>query len=571
MDITLQRNLPPAVYIVIYRTDSAVDGHILRGSFIFTVANPDGTVPTLNPGANPGTNVLGNGNLTGLYTGQIDPPTLFNLIMITLVELGAVFWVGAQLWLNFVLQTSTEKHKTEQNINEQTQARFERRFSLPTLLVVLLANVGVLVGQALNLNGGDYGASFSPALLLQLATSGRFGTFWLLREGVILVAMLIALYMLLSQRRPRLVNGLLPLVNLLLGLTLFIAITMSSHAAAVTKVPVSYAIIEDWLHLLAAALWVGGMIYIAAVYLPVLAKQGLADAARSLVTVLPYFSPLAIAGVLILSITGPFNATFHLTSWAQFTDTAYGRALLIKIVLVGGLLLTSAVHVGLLRPRLKKEYRKYSYALSRLATMKAAVVVEAPSTGKAGTEDASTSEREQPTKQLIQQVRLREKRLGSQTRRLTTILRWEPVLGVAVLVCVGLMNVFAGTLSPIAAAAQQQPARKTQVYTATLRTKDGKFSATLTVNPNRFGTNVFTVSVIDNSTGKPDTNVGVTVYTTMLDMDMGTESLNLLPDGKGHFSISSDLSMAGNWQIRIQIRTPDNTLHDAIANITTPF
>src|SRR5260370_1895419 len=109
MDITLHRNLPPAVYIVIYRTDSAVDGHILRGSFIFTVANPDGTVPTLNPGANPGSNVLGNGNLTGLYTGQIDPPTLFNLIMITLVELGAVFWVGAQLCLNFVLQTSSYK------------------------------------------------------------------------------------------------------------------------------------------------------------------------------------------------------------------------------------------------------------------------------------------------------------------------------------------------------------------------------------------------------------------------------------------------------------------------------
>src|SRR5712692_1354392 len=400
MDITLQRNLQPAVYIVIYRTDSAVDGHILRGSFIFTVANPDGTVPTLNPGANPGANVLGNGNLTGLYTGQIDPPTLFNLIMITLVELGAVFWVGAQLWLNFVLQMSSEKHKTEQGINEQTQARFERRFSLPTLLVVLLANVGVLVGQALNLNGGDVSESLSPALLFQLATRGRFGTFWLLREGVILVAILIALYMLLSQRRPRLVNGLLPLVNLLLGLTLFIAITMSSHPAAVTKVPVSYAIIDDGLHLLAAALWVGGMIYIAAVYLPVLAKQGLADAARSLVTVLPYFSILAIAGVVIMSATGPFSATVHLNSWSQFFQTAYGRALLIKIALVGGLLLTSAVHVGLLRPRLKKEYRKYSYALSRLVAVKAAVVVEAgqtPSTGRSGTEDATPSEIEQPT------------------------------------------------------------------------------------------------------------------------------------------------------------------------------
>src|SRR5258708_14863861 len=40
MDLTLQSNLPPAVYIVVYRTDSAVDGHILRGSFIFSIAGP---------------------------------------------------------------------------------------------------------------------------------------------------------------------------------------------------------------------------------------------------------------------------------------------------------------------------------------------------------------------------------------------------------------------------------------------------------------------------------------------------------------------------------------------------
>src|SRR6266851_4298300 len=67
--------------------------------------------------------VLGNGKLTGFYTGQFDAPTLFNLVMISLVEVGAVFWVGAQLWLNFVLQTSSEKHAVERGINEQVQAR----------------------------------------------------------------------------------------------------------------------------------------------------------------------------------------------------------------------------------------------------------------------------------------------------------------------------------------------------------------------------------------------------------------------------------------------------------------
>jgi copper transport protein len=578
MDLTLQSNLPPAVYIVIWRTDSADDGHVLRGSFIFSVARPDGTVPTLNPGSNPGANVLGSGNLTGLYTGQIDGPTFFNLIMVTLVELGAVFWVGAQLWINFVLSLSAEAHQEERPINQRVQQRFDQRFSLPTLLVLLLANIGVLVGQALNLTGGDWAAALSPSLLTGMATSGRFGTYWMVREVVIIVAIILALYMILGKLRPRLVNTLLPLANLLLGSVLFIAITMSGHAAAVSTNVLAYAIVLDWLHLLAAALWVGGMLYITTTYLPVLRKYTVPEQARSLTTVISYFSPLAAAGVLIMAVTGPFNATFHLNGWEQFLTTAYGRALLVKILLIGGLLATSAYHVGLLRPRLKKEYKKYSYVAARLHAVQAQEVAgenqhqNRPAAFAAQQVTTTTAEPNRATKLLMQQVKLREDRLAQKTQHLSRVLRWEPLLGVGVLVCVGLMNVFAGTLSPIAAAQQQpQTGNKPQPFTTSVHTTDGKFTATLNVNPNRFGTNVFTVSVVDNSTNAPTTNAGVSLYTTMLDMDMGTDSINLLPDGKGHFSASGDLSMAGDWQIRIQIRTPDATLHEATVKLLTPF
>jgi len=574
MDVTLQANLPPAVYIVIWRTDSAADGHILRGSFIFSIERPDGTVPTIAPGSNPGANVLGSGNLTGLYTGQIDGPTLFNLIMITLVELGAVFWMGAQLWINFVLTISVEAHAEERSVNERAQRRFERFFSLPTLAVLFVANIGVLVGQALNLTGGDLASALSPTVLTGLATSGRFGLYWLMREVVILIAMVLSFYILWRQQRPRIVTTLLPIANLVLGCALLIAITMSGHAAAVNPNIVSYAIVIDWLHLLAASLWVGGMIYIATNYLPVLRRFSIPAQTRSLVTVLPYFSPLAIAGVLLMAATGPFSAAFHLTSWEQFLSTAYGRALLVKILLVGGLLITSAIHVGLLRPRLKKEYLKYRYVADRLAGAQSGE--ETAEQNRASTLNGqqvvtTTKEPDRAIKLLAQQVKLREARLEKKTQVLSRVLRWEPVLGVAVLVCVGLMNVFAGTLSPIAAAQQQPTASKPQPFSATVRTTDGKFNVTLSVNPNRFGTNVFTVSAVDMKTGAPATNIGVSLYTTMLDMEMGTDTLNLLPDGKGHFSGTGDLAMPGDWQIRIQIRTPDATLHEASVKLVTPF
>ena len=174
------------------------------------------------------------------------------------------------------------------------------------------------------------------------------------------------------------------------------------------------------------------------------------------------------------------------------------------------------------------------------------------------------------TKAISQQVKLREERLTKGTRTITRVLGWEPVLGVAILVCVGLMSIFAGTLAPSATA--QQPINKKPVsFNATAKTTDNKFTVKLNVNPNTFGTNVFTVTVIDNSTGQATTNVRVNLFTTMLDMDMGTDTISLQPDGKGHLSASGELSMAGNWSIQVQVRTPDNTTHQTTIKLYTPF
>src|SRR5712692_5061051 len=231
MDLSLKPNLPPAAYVVVWRTDSTDDGHVLSGSFLFTVARPDGTVPTLNGGTVLGQNALGGSNATGQDTGQLDGLALFNLLMITLVELGAVFWVGAQFWPIFVLLPSAEDHEELSASNQQVQQRFERRFSLPTLLLLLLANGGVLLGQALTVTGGNIANAFAPTLLASLVTSGRFGTFWIMRVIVIVLALRLSLYQLQLYRSRsslrRRVNTVLPWANLLLGLALFIAMTMS--------------------------------------------------------------------------------------------------------------------------------------------------------------------------------------------------------------------------------------------------------------------------------------------------------------------------------------------------------
>src|SRR6266581_1239802 len=51
-------------------------------------------VPTVSGGTSPGQNAPGTSTLSGSSSGQLDGLALFNLVMVTLVELGAVFWVG---------------------------------------------------------------------------------------------------------------------------------------------------------------------------------------------------------------------------------------------------------------------------------------------------------------------------------------------------------------------------------------------------------------------------------------------------------------------------------------------
>src|SRR5579884_678043 len=562
MDLSLTQNLPPSVYIVLWRTQSADDGHVLNGSFIFSVAAADGTVPKFN-GSLPTSSSLGSSS-TGGSTGQLDGPTLFSLIMVTLVDLGCVFWVGAQLWRMFVPPAEQEESAEHQEIRQQEERRFEHLFALPSLLLILLANLGVLVGQGMVIAGGQ---AFSPRLLIGLASNGRFGTYWTMREIAVVLALLIASYVFFTKQRPRIISASLSWINLALGLALLIAVTLSGHAAAANNNILVFAVLVDWLHLLAASLWVGGMLYISTTYLPVLKGRSLKERVSSLLSTLPRYSPLAITGVVIMAVSGPFNATVHMNSWAQLISTAYGRALIIKVLLVCAMLVTSAIHVRIFRPRLAKDFAKYN-ALSTETAERADVNADEERSEEENGEQESEKE---ATSVSSEQYKHLEGEVIRQMVRLTKTLRWEPLLGVGVLLCTGLLNVFAGTLLPAAPVPPptQQQTTPNKPFTATVTTSDHLYTAQLQVSPNRFGPNTFTVHVLDKN-GKPDTNVGVSLYTTMLDMDMGTTALNLQPDNKGGFSADGDLDMAGNWQIRVEIRTPDFKLHEGTVKLITP-
>jgi len=153
----------------------------------------------------------------------------------------------------------------------------------------------------------------------------------------------------------------------------------------------------------------------------------------------------------------------------------------------------------------------------------------------------------------------------------TLLLRRKVVWSILLLLCVSVISGCGSAPPPSPALRQVLPTpQATHPFHETLETSDGAFTIMLDITPNRSGTNVFLARVLDNRTGKPAAHVIITLYTTMQDMAMGTDSIVLHADGNGQFSATSDnLSMAGHWAIGIAIQASDHTMHQAGVSFVT--
>jgi hypothetical protein len=150
---------------------------------------------------------------------------------------------------------------------------------------------------------------------------------------------------------------------------------------------------------------------------------------------------------------------------------------------------------------------------------------------------------------------------------------WKRVWVMIFPLCFGVISGCSAISSPQSVITQQQSPTPTEIvgpFHASTKTFDGDFTITLDITPNRVGSNMFIAHVIDNQTGKPATQVSVTLYTTMQDMSMGTDSIVLYADGNGQFSATGDnLDMGGHWAVGIIIQTTGHIAHKAGMSFVT--
>jgi putative copper resistance protein D len=105
-----------------------------------------------------------------------------------------------------------------------------------------------------------------------------------------------------------------------------------------------------WLHLLSAAIWVGGSIFLGAVLVPVLktTTKSTEELVKLMIKVGRRFNKIAIPSLGILIVTGLYNSRPFLENPQAMFQTTYGIILLAKIVLVIATMVAYAVHVRLL-------------------------------------------------------------------------------------------------------------------------------------------------------------------------------------------------------------------------------
>lgn len=109
--------------------------------------------------------------------------------------------------------------------------------------------------------------------------------------------------------------------------------------------------IITWIHLISAAIWVGGSLFIGVVFSPLLKtmSNSIEERLQIMIKVGKRFNKIAIPSLIILMGTGLYNSHMLLSKPELLLGTSYGTYLLIKIILVMALIITYVIHVRVIR------------------------------------------------------------------------------------------------------------------------------------------------------------------------------------------------------------------------------
>lgn len=301
-------SLPDGSYITTWRVISG-DSHPIRGAFTFQVGEAVDQGATSQKVLNLADRLLasrGGGTTVGAVYG----------VTRALIFIGLALLLGGVAFVVLIDRAA------------RTSSRIHRIVGLGFFLTVLGAVVGLWVygPYSAGLSGGG---SFS---LLNETLGTRFGQVGVARLALLAAAGVLTYWLFARPAVPRVWYWLAGTVGIALAATPGVA----GHASTGDWVPI--ALVTDTLHVSAMALWIGGLVALAAVTLTAFVRTTVPDPPL----VLNRFSKMAMTCVGVLIVTGAFQTWRQVGSLDQLRSTDYGRILIVKLLLFVVMLVLAA-------------------------------------------------------------------------------------------------------------------------------------------------------------------------------------------------------------------------------------
>jgi putative copper export protein len=138
------------------------------------------------------------------------------------------------------------------------------------------------------------------------------------------------------------------------AIVLAVTPALAGHAAASPRFT-SLLIASDFLHVLGGASWLGSLLCVMMVGVPVSLTLMGGERWQSVAALVNAFSPVALSSAGIVVVSGIIASWVHVQHLTALWQTAYGQILLVKLGLVTLTLMTGAYNFRRVQPQLVKE------------------------------------------------------------------------------------------------------------------------------------------------------------------------------------------------------------------------
>jgi copper transport protein len=320
--VSLPDRLPNGVYTVAWRTLSAADGHTVNGAYPLIIGPmPAEGVPAAS---------------TASSSEAVFAPETALARWWFSIAASAVF--GTLLSWMYVFRPLFGRSNPGAMMLAAARAR---KVVLLSGLVLLIGTLYVAVAQASSAAEVPIWGVFGQPLV-DLLSRGRFALLWWSR--LLLVSVAVGL---VAWRGVRGWPGQVALATSALAL---LTSSLNSHSAALVS-GAYLGVVVDWLHFLGVAAWLGGLLSLIFV-LPVAVQASQSMGDRVLASAIARFSKLAVVSVIVIAVTGTFQAWLEVGSWEGLVQTAYGLSITAKVGLLLVMLLFGAFNLLIVRPGL---------------------------------------------------------------------------------------------------------------------------------------------------------------------------------------------------------------------------